>query len=315
MEDKKPISNRQKPILVAIAGPTASGKTGVAVKLAKALNTEILSFDSRQCYREMQTGTAKPTAAEQAGIPHHFIDSHSIDQRVDAALFAGYGLQVLEKLFEKYPVVVAVGGTGLYLKALTEGLDSIPDIPENIRDQARNLHKEEGLEGVQKQLSALDPAFADTGEWKNPQRLMRSLEVIWHTGYPIRHFQQQSKAERPFETLLFGLDVPRTILVERIDKRVDEMMKAGLMEEVKSLYPKRHLNALQTVGYQEIFDFLDQKCTLEAAGELIKIHTRQYAKRQVTWFKKQPGIHWVAPSAWQEILDWTNQRLLHTKTG
>ncbi len=315
MEDKKPISNSQKPLLLVVAGPTASGKTGVAVQLAQALKTEILSFDSRQCFREMHIGTASPSLSERAGIPHHFIDSHSIEQPLDAALFATYGLQVLEKLFAIYPVVVAVGGTGLYLKALTEGLDSIPEIPEEMREKVKTLYQKEGLAGIQNELQTLDPDFAHSGEWQNPQRLMRALEVIWHTGHPIRYYQQQQFAERPFDTLIFALDVPRPLLVNRIEKRVDAMMEAGLLEEVKSLIPKRHLNALQTVGYQEIFDFIDQKCTLAEAVDQIKIHTRQYAKRQVTWFKKQPGLRWLAPKDWQEILRLTENRIPEIKQG
>jgi tRNA dimethylallyltransferase len=302
MEDKNSIPAEARPLLVVIAGPTASGKTQVAVELAKQLQTEILSFDSRQCYRGMNIGTAKPTSEEQRGIAHYFIDSHPVAEPMDAALFADYGQVILDKLFKKYKVIVAVGGTGLYLKALTEGLDLIPEIPTEIRNKARDLYQNEGLAVLQQTLFALDPEFANIGEWQNPQRLMRSLEVIWYTGQPIHHFQKKQFSHRPFEVLLLGLDVPRSVLVERIDQRVDAMMAAGLQEEVKQLYAQRHLNALQTVGYQELFNHFDGKCSLTTSVEQIKIHTRQYAKRQVTWFKKQKDILWIAPDKATEML-------------
>ena len=309
MENKKSSITGATPLLVVIVGPTASGKTKVAVELAKQLQTEILSFDSRQCYREMNIGTAKPTKEEQEGIPHYFIDSHTVKEHIDAALFADFGLSILVTLFKKHKVVLAVGGTGLYLKALVHGLDLIPEIPTEIRKKVRNLYQNEGLGGLQKTLLTLDSQSNSYGEWQNPHRLMRSLEVIWHSGYPIRHFHQKKFISRPFEVLMLGMDVPRTLLLQKIDQRTEAMMKTGLHHEAEELYPLRHINALQTVGYQELFNFFEKKYSLPAAVEQIKIHTRQYAKRQMTWFKKQKDIYWMTPDKLPEMLSLIMQRI------
>jgi tRNA dimethylallyltransferase len=299
----KIIPEKLKPLLVVVAGPTASGKTNIAIQLARYFQTDILSFDSRQCFREMNIGVAKPTEAELAQAKHHFIHSHSIREPVDAALFESYGLNALQTIFSNHQIAIAVGGTGLYMKALCEGIDPMPLIPEEIRSSIRNLFQNQGLEAIQHCLKQEDPEFATSGEMHNPQRVMRALEVIRSTGKSIRHFQQKTPVERPFRILYLGMQLPKEVLHERINARVDLMLKEGLLAEVQQLLPFKNLNALQTVGYKEIFDHLEGKISLQEAAEWIKIHTRQYAKRQMTWFSKVAGIHWVAPDNPEIMID------------
>lgn len=295
------------PLLVVIAGPTASGKTGIAIQLAQHFHTEILSCDSRQCYREMNIGVAKPSPEELSLIPHYFINSHSIQESVDAAAYERFGLQVLEKIFATHRIAVVVGGTGLYLKALCEGVDQMPAIPIEIRNEVRTLYETDGLTGIQKRLKHKDPAYFASGEIMNPQRVMRALEISMHTGNSILSLQTKQVQQRPFRIFYIGMDMPRETLYQRINKRVDEMMQAGLADEVKTLLPYRKLNALQTVGYTEIFDCYDGNCTLAQAVEKIKQHTRNYAKRQMTWFKKINGMHWMAPHEINKIIELVNQ--------
>jgi tRNA dimethylallyltransferase len=297
----QPAEDNSKPLLVVVAGPTASGKTNVAIQLAKYFQTSILSADSRQCYRELNIGVAKPSPSELLAANHYFIDSHSIHQPVDAAAYAEYGLSILDQLFREKNIAIAVGGTGLYIKALCEGVDDIPKVPAHIREEVISLYQTLGIEGLQEKLKEIDPQYFSDGEIQNPQRVMRALEISIATGKSIRHFQQGKVKERNFRVLYFGMDVPREKLHQQINQRVDEMMKTGLLKEAESLLPFRHLNALQTVGYTELFDYFDGKTGLEEAVERIKIHTRQYAKRQVTWFKKVNGMNWMAPGAVEEM--------------
>lgn len=277
--------------VIAIAGPTASGKTAAAIQLAQHFNTSILSFDSRQCYRELNIGVARPSPEELAACPHYFIATHSIFEKVDAAVFENYALQILDKLFRENDVVIAAGGTGLYLKALMDGLDLIPEIPAATRKYVRENYVASGMPWLHAELTEKDPQYSETGEMQNPQRMMRALEVMLATGNSIRHYQRKVKNERPFTLKPVVLQMNKEILHERINHRTDKMMDNGLLEEVKSLYPHKQLNALQTVGYKELFDFLDGKLSLEEAVERIKIHTRQYAKRQVTFFKPFDSLH------------------------
>ena len=281
--------------VILIAGPTAAGKTAVAIAVARALGTEIISADSRQCYREMNIGVARPAAEELAAVPHHFIASHSIHDTVNAARFESYALAVSEKLFAKHDTIVMVGGTGLYIKAFREGMDAIPEIDPSIRTSIVAEYEEKGLQWLQSEVAAADEAFYKEGEIKNPHRLMRALEVMRGTGRSILHFRTGSTVQRPFDVLPFALDLPREDLHRNIHTRVDAMMEAGLMEEVRGLLPYRHLPALQTVGYAELFDHMDGLISLEGATEKIKIHTRQYAKRQFTWFRKDLSYAWLHP--------------------
>lgn len=289
--------------MIVIAGPTAVGKTAVAIELARALGTEIISADSRQCYREMNIGVARPSEAELAQVPHHFIASHSIFDLVSAGVFEQYALDKTYALLQQYPTVVMVGGTGLYIRAFCEGMDEIPSIDPAIRTQITDMYAAKGLDWLQAQVQEKDPEFWAVAEQQNPQRLMRALEIHAATGRSILHYRKGNKVTRPFRIVKIGLDMERAGLYERINQRVDLMMDAGLLEEVKALYPHRALSALQTVGYQELFDHLDGNCTLEEAVDAIKQHTRHYAKRQLTWFKKDESIHWLHALGNNDIQD------------
>jgi tRNA dimethylallyltransferase len=279
--------------LLVIAGPTASGKTALSIALAQHFRAPILSFDSRQCYRELNIGVAKPSPAELQAVPHYFIGTHSIHEPVDAAGFEKYALQTLEQLFQHHDTVVAVGGTGLYMKVLCEGIDEMPEVPESIRQSIRQQYEQEGLPWLQQAILDEDPIYATDGEMQNPHRLMRALEIKRASGQSIRHFQQFGKTTRPFRIIKMGIDLPKPLLHERINTRVDAMMEAGQLDEARQLLPFRHLQALQTVGYKELFDYFDGNYTLAEAIESIKSNTRQYAKRQLTWFRKDKEITWL----------------------
>jgi tRNA dimethylallyltransferase len=281
--------------VVIIAGPTAVGKTSLAISLAQALNTEIISCDSRQCYKELKIGVARPSPEELAAVPHHFIASHSVHEKVTAITFEQYALKKAAELFTTHDTVVMVGGTGLYIRAFTDGLDEIPTVPAEQHEALINEYKEKGIEWLQEVVAAEDPQFYGAGEIHNPQRLMRALEVLRFTGQSILSFRKGEKAARDFEIFKIALDLPKEQLHHNINHRVMQMMKDGLLEEVKSLQPWQELNALQTVGYREIFNHLNGLSSLDAAIEKIGINTRQYAKRQLTWFRKDSDYHWVTP--------------------
>lgn len=281
--------------VIIIAGPTAVGKTAVAVELARNLQTEIISADSRQCYRELKIGVARPSEEELQLVPHHFIASHSIHEKLDAAVFESYALQKAAQIFQHHDYVVMVGGTGLYIRAFCEGMDAIPAIPEAIRNEINQAYAQHGLSWLQQQVQQLDPQFYREGEIRNPRRLMRALEVFRATGKSILSFRKGEAADRPFQTIKFAMDIPREQLHRHINNRADRMMEAGLLAEVESLVPYQHLNALQTVGYKELFDYLNGQCTKADAVAAIKTNTRQYAKRQLTWFRKDTSYTWLAP--------------------
>lgn len=285
-----------KKSVIIIAGPTAVGKTAVAIDMAAHFRTEIISADSRQCYKELNIGVARPPAEELQCIKHHFIATHSIHNEVTAAGFEEYAIEKVNDLFRQHDKVVMVGGTGLYIKAFCEGLDRIPAAPAAIRQHITRNYEERGMEWLQKEVQQKDPGFFRAGEIQNPQRMMRALEVVESTGQSILSFRTGEKAKRDFTIRKIGLDLPKEELHRRIADRVGGMMENGLLEEAKSLLPYKHLHALQTVGYAELFDHLDGKISLDKAVELIKQHTRQYAKRQLTWFRKDKGITWFAPS-------------------
>lgn len=281
--------NFTKPTVILVAGPTAVGKTRKAIELALQYKTEIISADSRQCYREMNIGVARPTPEELAAVPHHFIASHSIHDNLNAAWYEKFALDKVNELFTRHTVVVMVGGTGLYIKAFMEGLDEIPETDPVIRASVIRDYEEKGLHWLQEEVKQNDPVFFTQGENQNPHRLMRALEVVRSTGKSILSFRKGEKAQRPFDIKMLVMDLPRPQLYERIDQRVDEMVNAGLEEEARGLYAFRHLSALQTVGYQEWFDYFDGNTSREEAIALIKQHTRNYAKRQGTWFRKMGG--------------------------
>jgi tRNA dimethylallyltransferase len=281
--------------IIVIAGPTAAGKTACAISLAQHFNTEIISADSRQCYREMKIGVARPLEEELAAVKHYFIASHSVTEDLNAGSFEKYALAAAGEIFQKNKVAVMVGGTGLYIKAFCEGIDPMPVVPDEVRQQVSEGYAQKGLIWLQKELQQKDPAFWQVAEQQNPQRLMRALEVLYATGQSIMAYRTAKKTERPFRIIKIGLELPKEALHQRIHLRVDGMMQEGLLEEVRSLVPYRSHNALQTVGYKEIFEQIDGKISLEEAVALIKTNTRHYAKRQMTWFKKDKEIEWMAP--------------------
>lgn len=256
------------------------------------MQTEIISADSRQCYRELNIGVAKPTPEELAAIHHYFINSHSIHDEVNAGIFEQYAVQAATKILKNRTTAVMVGGTGLYIKAFCEGMDEIPAVDSAIRQQVMFDYKKKGLELLQKQLAEKDPDFWQTAEQQNPQRLMRALEVFLSTGKSVSSFKTGNKKEKPFNIIKIGLELPRIQLYKQINNRVNKMMEEGLLAEANDLYSYKSLNALQTVGYRELFDFIEKKSSLEEAVEKIKINTRHYAKRQLTWFKKDTAINW-----------------------
>lgn len=289
-----------------IVGPTAVGKTAAAIKLGIQLETEILSADSRQCYKELNIGVARPTHDELSQVKHHFIASFSIYDEVNAGVFETYGLQQLHNIFSLKDNAVVVGGTGLYIKALCEGIDALPQIDKAIRASIIQDYNQHGLAWLRAQVKQKDSLFFDSGENQNPQRLMRALEVMLSTGQSILKYQTGTRVERPFLIRKYGLDLPREELYTRINNRVDQMMEAGLIHEAESVYNSYVLPsavlpltppALNTVGYAELFNYFKGLQTLPVAINQIKQHTRNYAKRQLTWFRKDPAIEWMAPSA------------------
>ena len=279
-----------------MVGPTAVGKTSFAIALAKALGTEIISADARQCYKEMNIGVARPSADELKAVPHHFIASHSVNENINASFYENWALEKLDNLFTRNEAVVMVGGTGLYIKAFCEGLDLIPAIDAEIRENIIAQYEKLGLRWLQKEVSVKDPQYWEKGEQKNPQRLMRALEVMLGTGSSITSFQNKKAVERPFKIVKIGIELPREELYERINARVLTMVEEGLEKEVKSLEAVAHLNALQTVGYSEWKDYFEGKISKEKVIENIQQNTRHYAKRQMTWFKRDPSITWFNAS-------------------
>lgn len=274
----------------------------MAITLAKAFGTEIISADSRQFYREMTIGTAKPTVDEMAAVRHHFIDSHSIKQKYDAAQFGQDALAKVYELFERSDTVVVCGGSGLYVRALLEGFDDIPEVPDEIRDEIAERYQKHGLSWLQQELKKRDPICFDRVDQQNPARLSRALEVVWATGKSITSFQKKQKRVLPFTVIKIGLELERQELYRRIDERMDKMIEAGLFEEAEKLYPYREHNALQTVGYREIFDSMEGKYDREEAIRLLKRNSRRYAKRQLTWFKRDGEITWFSNAQAQDLI-------------
>ena len=273
--------------LITLSGPTASGKTDLSIRIAKALGAEIFSCDSRQFYKEMSIGTAVPSETQLMEVPHHFIQYKSIQSHYSVGQFEVDAMVALTQYFEKNDFAILVGGSGLYMHAVVDGIDKFPEVPEEIRTALGERLKVNGLEDLQNELQKLDPDHYQKMDIQNPSRVLRALGVSIAAGQPYSSFLGQQKAKRPFSVLPLTVDIPRTILYDRINDRVDQMINAGLLQEAESLYPYRNLNALQTVGYQEIFDFFDQKIDLDEAIAQIKQHTRHYAKRQMTWIRRK----------------------------
>ena len=294
---------------IIISGPTAVGKTAMAVALALRYKTSIISADSRQCYKEISIGVAKPSKEELSLVHHHFINSHSIQEEINAAGFEKYALTVVDEIFAKNDLAIMVGGTGLYIKAFCEGLDAIPPVDPSIREAIIQQYEAKGMEWLQQELKEKDPNFFQAGEIQNPQRVMRALEVMQSTGHSILHYQKGDKVVRNFNIIKIGLTMPREVLYSRINLRVDNMIEEGLMDEVKALIPFKNLNALQTVGYSELFEYFDGNCTREAAIEAIKKNTRHYAKRQETWFRKDADIKSFNFATEEMLINYLDEKL------
>ncbi|MBR5196643.1 MAG: tRNA (adenosine(37)-N6)-dimethylallyltransferase MiaA [Alistipes sp.] len=281
--------------LIVVVGPTGSGKSALAVKLAQHYNAPVISTDSRQVFRNMAIGTAQPTAEELAAAKHYFIADREVEDDFNCGKYEVEALALLERLFAENRYVVAVGGSGLYIQALCEGMDSLPEADDALRAELKARLASEGLEVLADELRRLDPKYAEEVDIQNPARVMRALEVCITTGRPYSEQRVGKVAERPFNIVKVGTDMSRDVLYERINRRVDMMVEQGLVAEAMAMYPKRHLNALQTVGYRELFEHFEGNCSLEEAIELIKRNSRRYAKRQLTWFRRDESTGWYSP--------------------
>lgn len=301
---------KNRKTLVVVVGPTAVGKTAAAIKLAQYFDTEILSADSRQFYREMNVGTAKPDEIELLAAKHHFINSHSIKEDYSAGDFERDALHLLGSLFEDKDVVIMVGGSGLFVRAVCEGLDDLPKAPEGVRDALNKEFEAVGLEPLKERLRAIDPAYYAIADIDNPQRVIRALEVFEASGNTMTFYQKRDVEKRPFDVITIGLNTDREILYNRINLRVDKMIQAGLVEEVKALDVYRTKPAMLTVGYSEIFQYLDGAISLEEAIDKVKQNSRRYAKRQITWFKKYGNTIWFEPTDEKSIITFLEDKLV-----
>ena len=297
--------------VVVLAGPTAVGKTELAIELAQQLGAVIVSADSRQLYRELTIGTAKPSATELSCAPHYFVNSHSVAAPISAGQYEREALALFETLFQTTQTILLVGGTGLYINAVLRGLDDMPQSDASLRHELQQVFDREGIAPLQARLLDLDPAYAALADLNNTQRVMRALEVCLTTGKPYSWFRRQRPINRPFNTILIGLDRPRPELYARIDQRVDQMLATGLVDEVRGLLPFRHTTALQTVGYKEVFPYLDGTCTYAATVDLLKQNTRRYAKRQLTWFRHQNQFNWFTPAQKADMLAFIRHEMYH----
>ena len=295
-----------QPLLIVVTGPTAVGKTDVAIQVAQHFGCDIVSADSRQFYRELQIGTAAPTEEQLRAVKHHFVGHVSVHDSYDVSKYETESMELLSRLFEKNPVVVLTGGSGLYIQAVCSGMDNLPDSEPEIRKELREKYENEGIEPLQVMLQQLDPEYYDQVDLANPNRLLRALEVCRGTGKPFSSFRKNLPVPRNFNIIKIGLDLPRAEIHNRINARVDQMMSDGLLEEARRFYPLRYLNALKTVGYKELFAYFDGDVSLEEAVENIKTNTRRYARRQITWFKKDKDFIWCEPSI-SEVIERINE--------
>lgn len=294
--------------LIILAGPTASGKTATAIKLANAFETDIISADSRQFYKELSIGTAAPTEKELSQVNHFFVHHLSIFDKYDVADYEKDVLFFLKHNFKMNDCIVMTGGSGLFIDAVCNGLDAIPDVSDEIRMKVQKMYEEGGIGALQREVEKVDKEYFQIVDKQNPRRLQRALEVFYQTGKPYSTFRQKNVAERDFDIIKVALLWDREALIERINRRVDMMMEQGLLDEAKSVYPYRHLNTLNTVGYKELFDYLDGKCTLEQAVEQIKTSTRQYAKRQMTWLRKNNDYQWFTIDQIDEMTEYIKSK-------
>jgi len=293
--------------LIVVAGPTAIGKSDLSVSLAKTFDCEIISADSRQFFKEMSIGTAKPTISEMQGVPHHFVDQLSIETPYNVGQFEREVLMTLDGLFKKKSVAIMVGGSGLYINAVLYGMDDLPASAPAVRAHLEAKYKEFGLSWLQEKLQSLDPEYYATAEINNTNRILRAIEVSMVSGIPYSQLRTQKKAQRDFKVIFIALNSDRENLYERINQRVDAMMKKGLLNEVRNLLPHKNNNALNTVGYKELFDYFQGNSTIENAVAMIKQNSRRYAKRQLTWFKKNQEAKWFEPEQKNAIVDYINE--------
>ncbi len=289
-------------------GATAVGKTTFSIQMAKSLDTVVLSADSRQFFREMNIGTAKPSREEMEGVPHYFVDNRSIEEEYNAGMFEKEALATLSMVFKERSIAIMTGGSGLYVNALCDGIDEMPKVDPEIRKVLNHRLSTEGMDTLREELLRRDPEYFAIVDRHNPQRIIRALEVCQGTGRPYSSFRKKKDVKRPFEVLKLGLEVPREELYTRIDNRMDIMITKGLFEEAETLYPFKHKNALQTVGYKEIHDYMDGQYDRAEAIRLLKRNSRRYAKRQMTWFKKDLGTHWLHPEALDSALTLVKER-------
>lgn len=289
--------------LIVIAGPTASGKTAAAIKIAKALGTVIISADSRQFYREIPIGTAAPTEEELSEVQHFMIHNLSVDDKYDVAEYESDVLSLLNKLFLNLNVVVLTGGSGLFINAVCDGIDIMPDITDSVRNKVNILYENGGIVALQNEVKLLDPEYYNIVDKQNPRRLQRALEVCYQTGKPYSSFRNDTPKKRDFKIIKLAIACDRDVLINRINLRVEKMLSQGLVEEAKSMYHKRHLNSLNTVGYKELFDYFDKKITFSEAVDRIKINTRQYAKRQMTWLRKNDDYRWFKIDEIESVIE------------
>ena len=301
--------------LVVIAGPTGIGKTSAGIKIAGHLSTEIVSSDSRQIFKELNIGTAVPSKEELSAIPHHFIHSHSIYDNYNASRYEQEALSLLEQLFEKHQVVLMVGGSMLYIDAACKGIDQMPDADPQLRENLKSQLKTEGLESLRRQLQKLDPAYFREVDLKNPARIIHALEISLMTGKPYSSFRSNPQKKRPFSIIKIALDCNRQELHKRINQRVDKMVEAGLGEEARSYYSQKHLNSLNTVGYREFFAYFDSEISKEKAIELIKRNSRRYARKQLTWFRKDQEMNWFDPNQGEEIIAFIENKISENEQG
>lgn len=297
--------------LIVILGPTGVGKTGLGLQVATHYSTEIISCDSRQIYREMSIGTAVPDQETLSQARHHFIQTHSIHDYYNASKFEGEVLQLLETLFGRHEIVVMVGGSMMYVDAVCKGIDDLPEVDPEIRKSLLERMEKEGIESLRMDLRYLDPAYYAEADLRNPKRILHALEICMMTGKPYSSFRTKKIKERYFDILKIGLNVDRSLLYRRIDERVEEMFRQGLLEEAKRLHPFRHLNSLNTVGYRELFDYFEGKTSLEAAKEKIKTNSHKYARKQLTWFSGDPSINWFSPGMEEEIMRYLDLKVVN----
>lgn len=299
----------KRPTLIVITGPTAVGKTSISIQLAKYFKSEIISADSRQFYKGISIGTAKPSVKELSEAPHHFIDQLDLQAEYNVGDYEKDAVLLINQLFEKYPVLFLVGGSGLYVDVVCHGMDTLPDVSEEVKKNVRDNYLLHGIDYLRSELLRLDPDYFIKVDKDNPQRMCRAIEVSLSSGKPFSSFRTGEKVKRPWNIVKMGLNLEREKLYNNINTRVEEMMQMGLLQEAMKVFPQRDINALQTVGYTELFEYLENKITLERAIELIKQHTRNYAKRQLTWFRKNKDITWFAPTQFNEMVSFIRAKL------